>query len=228
MEHLEGLPLFRIQHRPGKLNAASDALSRREQDIPVDAENGRIKDRELQLLQRDKTRAPTKRPTPLTLAQKLENAKQRDTAINLPIYAAPVVIEQGNVFDDHDLQLLWEEACSRDTEYARVKEAIVDQDTTKFPASLGLQAAAQISKATLTPQGNPCYRGALWVPQSEPLRTKLIQRIHDSPLTGHPGRDGTLEIARRQFYWPGMSQDIRRFVRNCDACGRSKVWRTKK
>ena len=25
-----------------------------------------------------------------------------------------------------------------------------------------------------------------------------------------------------------MSQDIRRFVRNCDACRRSKVWRSKK
>ena len=47
MEHLEGLPLFYITHRPGRLNAASDALSRREQDLPVDADDERLRHREL-------------------------------------------------------------------------------------------------------------------------------------------------------------------------------------
>ena len=68
VEHLEGLPLFYIQHRPGKLNAASDALSRREQDIPVDAEDERLKDRELQLLKEGKALALTVHPIPLTFS----------------------------------------------------------------------------------------------------------------------------------------------------------------
>jgi hypothetical protein len=29
----------------------------------------------------------------------------------------------------------------------------------------------------------------------------------------------------RDYFWPGMSNDIRRFVRNCDVCGRTKPWR---
>jgi hypothetical protein len=35
-------------------------------------------------------------------------------------------------------------------------------------------------------------------------------------------------IASRDFFWPNISQDIRRFVRNCDQCGGAKPWREKK
>src|SRR6266516_5561657 len=30
------------------------------------------------------------------------------------------------------------------------------------------------------------------------------------------------------FFWPGAAQDVRRFVRNCDTCGRSTLWRDRK
>ena len=66
------------------------------------------------------------------------------------------------------------------------------------------------------------------MPESEPLRTQLIQRIHDSLLTSHPGREVTAALMSRSYFWPGMLLDIRRFVRNCDVCGRNKAWRDKK
>ncbi|XP_044717381.1 transposon Tf2-3 polyprotein [Hirsutella rhossiliensis] len=51
---------------------------------------------------------------------------------------------------------------------------------------------------------------------------------HDSTTTGHPGREGTLAIVARRFYWPGQSQLVRRFVANCDICGRAHIWRQSK
>jgi transposase InsO family protein len=60
------------------------------------------------------------------------------------------------------------------------------------------------------------------------LRTMIIQRCHDSPISGHPGREGTISIVARDYYWPLMSYQIRRFCRNCDACGRNKIWRDQK
>ncbi|KAL2884602.1 hypothetical protein HOO65_100006 [Ceratocystis lukuohia] len=44
-EFLQSLPPFKVTHRPGRLNQAADALSRREQDEPEDPREGR----ELQL-----------------------------------------------------------------------------------------------------------------------------------------------------------------------------------
>ncbi|KAF7566197.1 hypothetical protein PtrM4_145170 [Pyrenophora tritici-repentis] len=32
-------------------------------------------------------------------------------------------------------------------------------------------------------------------------------------------------MVARDFFWPGMSNDIRRYIRNCDTCGRTKPWR---
>ena len=44
---------FDIIHKPGKEQVQSDALSRREQDIPCDVDDDRIANRHHQLLERD-------------------------------------------------------------------------------------------------------------------------------------------------------------------------------
>ena len=56
----------------------------------------------------------------------------------------------------------------------------------------------------------------------------MIQLIHDSPLSRHPGRESTRELLAREYTWPGMTQDVRRFVHNCNTCGKSKIWREQK
>ena len=72
------------------------------------------------------------------------------------------------------------------------------------------------------------WLGRIWIPAFEPLLTRLIQSIHDSPLSGHPGRESTRELFAREYTWPGMTQDVRRFVRNCNTCDKSKIWREQK
>ena len=56
----------------------------------------------------------------------------------------------------------------------------------------------------------------------------MIQSIHDSPLSGHPGRESTRELLAREYMWPSMTQDVCRFVRNYNTCGKSKIWREQK
>lgn len=72
------------------------------------------------------------------------------------------------------------------------------------------------------------YRDRVWLPNYEPLTTAIIQTVHDSYLSGHPGRDATISLVSRRFFWPGSNQEIRRFVKNCDVCGRTSIWRDKK
>jgi transposase InsO family protein len=116
----------------------------------------------------------------------------------------------------------WERACDQDKDYRDAKQAI-QEGVRKFPPKLQLKVS--ISECSIDSQGFLRFRGRRWVPQSEPLRTMLIQMAHDSAITGHPGREETYTVVSREYFWPRMSYDIRQFVRNCDLCGGGKAWR---
>lgn len=61
----------------------------------------------------------------------------------------------------------------------------------------------------------------LWIP--DPLQAELIVRAHDPPLSAHRGRAKTLELLRRQYYWPGMAGQVRDYVRGCQVCKEVKA-----
>ncbi|KAK3090931.1 hypothetical protein FSP39_015821 [Pinctada imbricata] len=54
------------------------------------------------------------------------------------------------------------------------------------------------------------------------IRKFIFTELHEKRTAGHFGRDKTLESVRRRFYWPGMTQDIRRWCKKCDLCARCK------
>lgn len=66
------------------------------------------------------------------------------------------------------------------------------------------------------------YWGKIYVP--EVLRQTIFRLLHSDPSAGHPGRDGTLYSIRRNYYWPGLQNDVIEWVRNCDICQRTKVY----
>ena len=45
------------------------------------------------------------------------------------------------------------------------------------------------------------------------------------PVAGHPGENKTLELVSRDYFWPGMRQDIQNFVKTCHTCARNKARR---
>ena len=66
--------------------------------------------------------------------------------------------------------------------------------------------------------GHFTYRNNLNVPDHEPLRLHLMQEHHDPPAIGHPGREKTLELLQRKYYWPQMRNEVMRYIRNCYKC----------
>ena len=128
-------------------------------------------------------------------------------------------------FEDDDLNALWDNALERNNKYWLL-HGVVAQGGRQFPPQW--QVPLSIAECALDDQKRLLWRDRVWIPYDESLRTKLIQRTHDSPLGGHPGRDQTSMILSRRFFWPGLSQDVRQFLRNCDVCGRSTLWREKK
>ncbi|GJP86532.1 hypothetical protein CLOP_g16546, partial [Closterium sp. NIES-67] len=58
----------------------------------------------------------------------------------------------------------------------------------------------------------------IWVPGYDLLRTLLIQESHDNRTSGHFGVDKTIKTLQRNYYWPNMADDVRKYVSSCTAC----------
>ena len=69
--------------------------------------------------------------------------------------------------------------------------------------------------------------GMVVVPRDDDLRTLLISEAHDPVYSGHFGFDKTLEKLRRSWHWPGMTVDVRTYVRTCPTCQKTKHSTTK-
>ena len=209
---------FCINYRPGKNNAAADALSRREQDMPMSDTDERLQCRNGQLLKMEKHMLKVSRaPFP--------DSKDDDETL----WVGPAQLDSApdKVPDEipESLQNLWFTAISSDSTYLAVAKAIKEGSRTLSPA---LQLRITLAECQIDNHGFLRWRQRLWVPNSEPLRTGLIHYLHDSIMSGHPGRANTNQLVARWFFWPRYSDDIRRFCRNCGICGRTKVWRDRK
>lgn len=188
-----------MHYRPGKEANRPDALSRLEQDAPKDPDDPRLRHREQQLLD----------PAWITSTEHTETLKSGNETT-----------EAQSPFDDEKLNLLWKKCIKADGEYRDIKNAFFLKDRC-FPPSV--TAKMLIAECLIDKNGFVKWRDRLLVPIYEPLQTALIHKAHDSPLTGHPGRESTLSILSRDFHWPKMSNMIRQFVRNCDVCERTPI-----
>ena len=72
-----------------------------------------------------------------------------------------------------------------------------------------------------------CFKGHTYIPAHEPLRLQIICNHHNHPAAGHFGQTKTKDLVNRTFYWKGVGGMIKRYVKSCTTCARSKATRHK-
>lgn len=97
-------------------------------------------------------------------------------------------------------------------------EDIREQLVSGYAADPYFQPDAKRHRALQCVDGVWYFRHRLAVPNAPELRSKLLAEAHDTPYSGHQGRTRTLEQLARHFWWPRMTQWVRRFVRACYSC----------
>jgi len=55
------------------------------------------------------------------------------------------------------------------------------------------------------------------------LKRGVIQFFHDTPSTGHPGISNMYQLAKQDFWWPSMKQDVEQYVKGCATCQANKA-----
>jgi len=62
----------------------------------------------------------------------------------------------------------------------------------------------------------------VYVPKDEKLRVEIIRLHHDTPIAGHEGQWKMVELVTRNYWWPGVTKEVKRYVEGCDQCQRMK------
>jgi len=69
-------------------------------------------------------------------------------------------------------------------------------------------------KGNLELKDDLLYRKSmLWAPEG--IVQRILESEHDTKVVGHKGQDKTIELIRRNFWWPRMNEHIVDFVRSC-------------
>ena len=67
------------------------------------------------------------------------------------------------------------------------------------------------------------YKDRCYIPEGNGIRHMIVKEFHESPTTGHPGRDTTLELVQRHYWWPRLRHFIYEYVAGCATCQQNKV-----
>ena len=70
--------------------------------------------------------------------------------------------------------------------------------------------------------------GRIYIPNNKKIKKKILKENHDSVNVGHPGQHRMLELLKRTYWWPGLKEDIKKYVQGCFKCQQNKVQHQRK
>src|SRR5260221_12573545 len=73
-------------------------------------------------------------------------------------------------------------------------------------------------------EGVVLYRGRVYVLDNPQLHHDLVHAHHGAAITGHPGQWKMLELVSWNYWWPGLSRYVAKFIMGCDTCNQTKTF----
>jgi len=70
--------------------------------------------------------------------------------------------------------------------------------------------------------------GRIYVPNNKNIKEEILKEHHDPADVGHPGQHRMQELIKRTYWWPGLKEDVKRYVQGCIKCQQNKVQHQKK
>ncbi|KAI3813749.1 hypothetical protein L1987_18481 [Smallanthus sonchifolius] len=65
--------------------------------------------------------------------------------------------------------------------------------------------------------------GRMWIPKIGELRAKILDEAHKSRYSIHPGTNKMYQDLKKEYWWPGMKNDVTEYVNKCLTCSLVKA-----
>jgi len=62
----------------------------------------------------------------------------------------------------------------------------------------------------------------VYVSRDNELRMEIVRLHHNTPVGGHGGQWKTVELVTWNFWWPGVTKEVKRYIEGCDTCQYNK------
>src|SRR5260221_3015125 len=85
-------------------------------------------------------------------------------------------------------------------------------------------AGSMSHRCDMCTEGVVLYQGRVYVLDNPQLHHNLVHVHHGAIVTGHPRWWKTLELVSWNYWWPGLSRYVTKFVVGCDACNWMKTF----
>jgi len=70
--------------------------------------------------------------------------------------------------------------------------------------------------------------GRIYVPNNRKIKEEILKENHDVADVGYPGQHRMLELIKRTYWWPGLKEDIKKYIQECFKCQQNKVQHQRK
>jgi len=68
----------------------------------------------------------------------------------------------------------------------------------------------------------------IYIPNNKDLKEEILREHHDLVDVGHLGQHRMQELIKRTYWWPGLKEDVKKYVQECTKCQQNKVQHQRK
>ena len=91
-----------------------------------------------------------------------------------------------------------------------------------------VQALKKEDGVTWKEDGIVYMEGRVYISNNKKTIEKILKENHDLVDIGHLRQQRILELIKQNYWWPGLKEDIKRYVQECFKCQQNKVQHQKK
>ena len=140
--------------------------------------------------------------------------------------------------DNKDIQLIKKELWSRRTTaeitmigrktIAEECDVIKEIQRNSTREKKGVQVLEKQDRLTWEEDGVVYIEERIYVLNNKKIREEILKENHDLVDVGHPGQHRILELLKRTYWWPGLKEDVKKYIQECFKYQQNKVQHQRK
>ena len=66
------------------------------------------------------------------------------------------------------------------------------------------------------------YKDRVYIPNVPKIKLLILNEVHKTPYSGHPGHQKTITMLRKDYFWLNMKNELAEYIAKCFECQQVK------